>query len=496
MSNIFQFVKGQKVPRAVFDLSRETKLSMRFGELIPVLCEEVVPGDEFNINTETMIRFAPMLAPLMHRVDAYIHYFYVRSNLVMPTFEQLITGTEALTIPTLESATPVVEGDLLDYFGIPPGIIPNTVDINALPIRCYKQIFNDYYRDQDLQDELDVDDDTDWGIMLRAWEKDYFTSARPWAQKGNPVEFQITSYPSFLTPARGYVSGTIATGAVRTATATNADGSKDIQDFNEQDLELQNISHTLGSIDMNEFRTAHRIQRWLERNARAGSRYVEHLLAHWGVKSDDGRLHRAEYIGGGRTPVVISEVLQTTGSEDANAHPVGELAGHGLALGNTNKAHHYCKEHGYILAIMSVLPKSAYSQGIHRMWSRNSVYDFYNIEFARLGEQEILNREIYAQNDETETGNTGVFGYQSRYAEYKYANSTVHGDFRTTLDYWTLFRKFSSLPTLNDQFIKCDEEADDLNRPFAVVGGDKMWVQLYHNVTAKRPMPFFNDPTL
>lgn len=494
--NLFNVIAKPKIPRSTFDLSHEKKLTGKMGYLYPVLCQEVVPGDRFDISTESMIRLAPMVSPVMHRVDSYIHYFYVPNRLLWEYWEGYITGQNKIDLPNRTfAASDLDEGELLDYFGLPThDFSPATLKVNTLPLRAYKLIWNEYYRDENLSSELDITDDTSFRDLLkRAWEKDYFTSALPWAQKGGTVDMTITSTPTYLQPALMTDQTSTITPAIGNVKLGTQVGtySREIEDSSNNDLAIQNIDSIEGNIDINELRTAHRLQRWMERNARAGTRYVEHLLAHWGVKSSDARLDRPEYIGGGKSPVVISEVLNTFGSDDANAHPQGSMSGHGLNVGATNQASKFCEEHGYIIGLMSVLPKTGYYQGVPRMFTRLSHMDFYYPEFARLGEQEVKNKEVYMST--VANDNEATFGYQSRYAEYKYQSSMVHGEFRTSLEHWHLGRKFIAAPTLNDAFV--ESKPDD--RIFIVQDGtDQLWINLYHKITANRPMPYFNDPTL
>lgn len=241
-------------------------------------------------------------------------------------------------------------------------------------------------------------------------------------------------------------------------------------------------------ITVEELRRATRLQRWLERNARSGSRYVEHLLSHWGVRSSDARLQRAEYIGGGKTPIVISEVLNTAGG----TLPQANMAGHGLSVGVTNQGSKYCEEHGFIVGIFSVMPEPVYSQGLNRKFKRFSNLDYYYPEFAQLGEQEVELGELYMTDDPV--NNEATFGYQSRYAEYKYNPSTLHGLFRSDLEYWHLGRKFAAPPALNSTFISCYWA--NMERIFAVQNQQQLIVQMLHTIKARRPMPYFNDPTL
>ena len=345
--------------------------------------------------------------------------------------------------------------------------------------------------DENLDGEYDYQQMSDDELCYkrctpRAWEKDYFTSALPWAQKGNAVtmDAEINLRPATMlrqldndSPTSNESLQTGNAAAHHNTIRTSLDSTELIVD----NIESINIS-------VEELRRATRLQRWLERNARSGSRYVEHLLAHWGIKSSDARLQRAEYIGGGKSPVVVSEVLNTTGTADL---PQGNMAGHGINVGRTNTAYKFCEEHGYILGIMSILPEPTYQDGLPRLFSRKLNLDFYFPEFAQLGEQTVLNKELFISGDPLIDDD--AFGYQSRYAEYKYNQSTVHGEFKDTLDFWHLGRKFQNLPALNSEFIACTPS----NRIFAVTDDpNHLYIQLYHKITAVRPIPFFNDPKL
>lgn len=508
-NQIFQFVPRPKIQKATFDLSHSRKLSGKLGQLIPIFCQECVPGDTFNIRTESFIRLAPMTAPVMHKLNATIHYFFVPSRILWSKWEDFITGHEDETVPTINLSGQIPIGGLMDHMGIPPkDYEANAVLINALPFRAYTQIWNDYYRDQNFETEVAVDNiATDAGydtatLRYRAWEKDYFTSALPYPQMGTligntsvpaQVNYKNTLIKSDNSTAisagddveiGSLVSGEPTTGRHFLKTTTNTNG-----------MILENIQDV--TIDVQELRMATRLQRWLERSMRSGSRYFEHLLAHWNIKSKDARLQRAEYIGGGRTPVIISDVPNTSATAEA---PQASLAGNAYAVGNSNIAHKFCEEHGYIMGIMSVLPETAYQNGINRMYDKLLPLDFYFPEFAQLGEQEVKKQEIFVEGTVSGSAhNADTFGYQSRYAEYKYIPSSVHGEFRKTLNFWHMGRDFQACPDLNADFLHADKISDGVDpwRVFAVNADvEQMYVHLFHDVKATRPMPFLNDPTL
>lgn len=493
--NIFETVRGKRIKRSHFNLSHEKKLSMNMGELVPILVQEAIPGDKFQINSETLVRFAPMVAPVMHRVNAYVHYFFVPNRLLWDYWEDFITGDQELSAPTWNTPNGwMTAGSIYDYLGMPTHLTTGALPMNTLPLRAYKLIYNEYYRDQDLQPEVDITADAAHAYLFkRAWQKDYFTSARPWAQKGGSVQLPTSTSANYADVGRLYDSLGVP---VNNASDVRSDSEGYLQvDASAEDGNLRNLDEDQpidALIDINDLRTAHRLQRWLEKNARAGSRYVEHLLAHFGVLSDDARLQRPEYLGGGKSPVIISEVVNQTGrtSDDTEALPQGSLAGHAINVGNTNQATKYCKEHGWIMGIMSVIPTTNYFQGIPRQLSRKVNTDYYFPEFAQLGEQEVLNQELYVQatSDDQE-----VFGYQARYAEYRHGISTVHGDFKDTLKFWHMAREFDSKPVLNYEFV----EANPTERIFSVEDNShKLWVNVYNNVQAARPIPKYNVPSL
>lgn len=495
MNKIFNINPPAKVRRSAFDLSHERKLTGEIGKIIPVLMEEVVPGDKWKVQTTQLIRLAPMLAPLYHRLNAYVHYFFVPNRLLWDGWEDFITNQPgAGSVPQCNVPANPGIGSLPDHMGLPM-VTGSTsgLDVNVLPFLAYHLIWNEYYRNQHLQAELDIKNPANYNALAnmplhyRNWEKDYFTSALPFAQQNTPVYAETSPVAGNAWIRDPVTNQIVASGG---NLGTDATG-KLIQNPSGNAMNLDVSSGVL----IEDLRQANRLQRWLERNVRSGSRYVEHLLAHFGISAQDSRLQRPEYLGGGKSPIVVSEVLNNTSIDPAfgGQLPQGYPTGHGISVGQTNQAELYAHEHGYIVGLMSVMPDSAYMQGIPRKFKRTTALDFYWPEFAQLGEQEVMNSELWV-NPTTPLADEGVFGYQSRYAEYKYIPSTSHGEFRSTLDFWHLTRKFAVKPVLNEEFVQCKPRSEDI---FAVTyDKEHLWINLSHNIVAIRPMPFFNVPSL
>lgn len=505
--NLFTQVELTKIKSNVFDLSHDVKLSFKMGELIPIMCTECVPGDKFQISCESLLRFAPLVAPVMHRMDVSMHYFFVPNRILWNHWEEFITNTEvagsvpAAPVFAITGASPST-GTLLDYMGVPEVAgMTGTIYVNALPFAAFQSIYNEYYRDQNLVTEVQstvVDGNNAINsncnaMRTRAWGHDYFTAALPFAQKGDPVQIPIGSQRVVLDgsvttgqefkdasnhalPTTGAVTGTAVTGVL------DVGGVESVLDpagtlITEDSGQAANIT---------DLRRAFKLQEWLERAARGGTRYIEFIKSMFGVFSSDKRLQRPEYITGVKTPVVISEVLNTTGTDDA---PQGNMAGHGVSVTQGNYGSYFCEEHGWIIGIMSCIPQTAYQQGIPKKFLKTSPFDYYFEQFAHIGEQAIQNQELYIHSTVAER--TETFGYIPRYAEYKFENNRVAGDFRSTLDFWHLGRQFSSLPALNQSFIECVPDT----RIFAVEDGtDYLWAHVYNKVKAVRKMPFFGSP--
>lgn len=507
---IFNQNIGFKPKKNAFDLSHEKKLSCNMGDLIPILCEEIIPGDTFKMNSEIMMRLAPMISPVMHRVNVYTHFFFVPNRLVWDNWQKFITGGEKGTdlpvapyLNRLGSDAFFQKGQLADYMGynVVSGI-SSAQRLNALPFRAYHTIYNEYYRDQNLENPLNVnktdgEDSIVYSLQKRAWEKDYFTSSLPWTQKGGDVSIPLDTATAPVVMKSG--SAPTLFKQTNNNSLLGATGSTSMQlgileDSQSNDLKIDpngGLEADLSGVNIStveDLRRATRLQRWLERNARSGSRYIESIFTHFGVVTPDYRLQRPEFLGGGKTPVVISEVLQTSSSDTTT--PQGNLAGHGMAVGNSHSWTKTFNEHGFVIGIMSVLPKTAYMQGIRKHFLKTDKFDYYWPEFAQLGEQPVYRKELY--NNEA-YNSFNVFGYQSRYCEYKYIPSSANGDFRDNLKFWHMAREFSAAPALNSTFVK----SDPTSRIFASTDAShKLWVQIYHNIKAIRPIPYFNSPTL
>lgn len=486
---------------SAFDLSHEKKLSCNMGNLIPIYLQEVVPGDQFRVSSEIMMRFAPMVSPVMHRVDVFVHYFFVPNRLVWNQWEEFITGgkegTSTPVFPQVNINDPTNEvGSLFDYLGLPPGdgTSSGPYQVSQLPFRAYTLIWNDYYRDPNLHDEVDHTSVIEnQKIRNRCWEKDYFTSALPFAQRGvaPQVPFDINYKPYTEVYNEDGTKPANNSGGVDIQAGVGANNDSVLRpDALIDNLRFENLDQSTTGLDVNELRRTVRIQRWLEKAARGGYRYIEVLLSMFGVKSSDARLQRPEYLGGGKQPVVISEVLNTTGTTE---HPQGDMAGHGISVGKSNTFQEQFEEHGYVMGIMSVLPRSSYYKGVPRHWRRFDRFDHPWPEFANLGEQEVTNDEVFLDGSAPDTG---VFGYQQRYADLKYGVGSVHGDFRNTLDFWHLGRNFATLPALNESFVEFQHQ--NFHRIFAntTTTDHKLWVQIYHDIKARRPFPYFADPRL
>lgn len=511
MSNVFKKVGGMRPGRSMFDLSYDKKFTCDMAQLIPVMCDEVVPGDFWKIGNQAVIRFQPLVAPILHEINMYVHYFFVPYRILWDEWETFIsggvTGDETPTIPTWDptDSTPD-EGSLWDYLGFPTGIEPAGALPLDFPRRAYNLVYNEFYRDETLITEVALTNET---ILNRCWEKDYFTSSLPWQQRGTAPALPISGHSHAIFPASFNATGTNTWPAVSSSNTSNmvmnyvsqvpfssdtkATLEKGVPTVSVTKANLDNNTvdlSTATTFDIADLRLAFQIQKWMERNARAGARYTEFLQSHFGVSPRDERLQRPEYIGGSKTPIIISEVLQTS-STDATS-PQGNLAGHGISVSDAYCGKYHATEFGLIIGLMSVMPRSAYSQGINRQWLRRTKYDFYFPEFANLSEQAIENAEICATTSSVH--NTGIFGYQGRYDEMRVKQNMIAGELRSTYDYWHLGRQFDTgtPPTLNGTFVTCTPRKD----VFAVPAEPGLIVSFGNLIKAFRPLPIMAEPGL
>lgn len=540
--SIFDSVFVKKPGRSLFNLSHEKKFTANFDYLYPFLIIDTVPGDTFKCSVEMLVRTAPLVAPLMHRINVKVNYFFVPLRLLWTDWESFITGVDqhtdfvdATTLnpyfvnpvkPYISASTVntydddlLRDGSLMDFLGFPTMRPNETFDsssdfnIDLLPFYAYNKIFVDWFRNQNVQGGWEGkhasgehDNGVNYMILRRRmYEKDYFTSALPFAQRGDAVPIPIGTGSSIEFKNDGYTvvknvngqpAGNIATLTTdREGNFTNGDTNSPVLLDNSAQLQINETS--IGTI--NDLRIATRLQRWLEKNARVGGRYIEQILGHFGVHSSDARLDRAEYLGGYTLPIVVSDVEQnssTVGTSVSGTNtPQGHLSGKGTAYGNSNPIKCYCEEHGFIIGLLSILPRTSYQDGYPRMYRRNTRYDYYFPEFANLGEQEITKDELYFSLADASKRSQARFGFQERYCEYKYIPSTVHGEFKNNLQFWHLGRSFSSQPVLNESFVK----AQSRNNIFAVTDNnvaDHFYISLFNNVSAMRPMPKQSIPTL
>lgn len=509
--NIFNSVAMKQPQTSRFDLSHDVKLSFRMGQLVPTNLIEVLPGDKFDLSAENFLRFAPLVSPVMHKVNVTTHYFFVPTRLMWSGWEDFITNNDQLELPYVNVGQ-VSVGSIADYLGYPTGIYPQTQKVLIFPIIAYLRIWNEYYRDQNLQTLINIDlvagDNTAAFLnyftrvpLRRAWQHDYFTACLPFAQKGDSVQLPLTFQNDIpVEYARNTVSPPVSNArwvnAVTGAPASPSAWNNGVpQDANGNRLEWNpsvnyNVDIQSDAVDINTVRRAFRLQEWLEKNARGGTRYVENILSHFGIKSSDARLQRPEYIGGSKQNMIISEVLATAENTDAIV-PVGNMAGHGISVGGGNRMNYRAEEHGYIMGIINVQPVTAYQDGMNRMFTRETNLDFAWPTFANIGEQEVKKKEVYALTTGTEGEET--FGYIPRYSEYKYMNSRVCGDMRTSLDFWHLGRKFTNVQELNAEFIECNPST----RIFAVEDDvDHIYAHIFNNVSAVRKLPKFGIPTI
>lgn len=484
--------------RSKFNLSHTQLLTCMMGQLVPIGLTEVLPGDSFQHACSAFIRAAPLATPPMHPVRIAIRHFYVPNRLIWDEWEDFITGgpdgMDASVFPTM---SPVCnEGDLSDYLGIAPREIsdPNP-EVSALPFRAYALVFNEWYRDQDLVNPVSIstasgpDTATNQALLYAAWEKDYFTTCRPWEQKGPTVTLPLgTSAPVVIDQFRNVTLNEIR--SLETVEGENGGGGAQgiaAGSYPRGGWDQNQVAQLLGTADLstasaanvNELRLAFALQRYEEARARYGSRYTEYLR-YLGIRPSDARLQRPEYLGGGVTALQFSEVLSTTATAPGanETTGVGALAGHGIGLNRTNRYRRFFEEHGFVITLMHVIPQTMYPQGLFRHWNRRTKEDFWQMELQHIGQQAVLNKEVYLGHSNPE----GVFGFQDRYDEYRRAESQVHGEFRSILSDWHFARNFNSDIALNADFVTANPSVN----PFQAQANDTLYCAVRHQLVARR----------
>lgn len=521
--HLFSQIPSTQIPRSVFDRSHGYKTTFNSGYLVPFYIDEVLPGDSFKLTATLFARLATPIVPFMDNLYLETFFFFVPNRLVWDNWQKF-NGEQKNPSDSTDFLIPRVIGTnvqsqtLWDYFGLPTNV-DGPLQVNALPFRAYNLIFNEWFRDENLQESLKVptgdgpDNLTDYNLVRRGKRHDYFTSCLPWPQKGPGVEISIggsanitatvsgNGRPVFsianaehIPPGQLYAVNNTYQAPVQFNAGSTTGANQFPLAWKDPSLIVSGKADlsTATPISINDLRQAFQIQKLYERDARGGTRYTEILRSHFGVISPDARLQRPEYLGGSSARISINPVQQTSATNDTT--PQGNLAAYGVA---SDSFHGFSKsfvEHGYIFGFVNVRADLTYQQGVNRMWSRHGRFDFYWPVLAHLGEQAVLNQEIYAQGNGDDEK---VFGYQERYAEYRYYPSQITGKFRSTdpqpLDSWHLAQKFSSLPTLSSQFI---EDNPPVDRVIAVQDEPQFLFDSYIRLKCARPMPVYSVPGL
>lgn len=532
----FSQLPSVDISRSRFDRSSSVKTSFNVGELVPFYVDEVLPGDTFKVKTSKVIRMQPLVAPIMDNVYLDTYYFFVPNRLVWDHWRELMgENTQSSWIPETQYSVPQLTpptggwaiGTIADYMGIPTGV--DFLSVNALPFRAYALICNEWFRDENLTDPMLVPlgDGTTTGSnggnylldvckggkpFLASKYHDYFTSCLPSPQKGADVTIPIAQLADLpvVTGANHAVPDTmmhvtgeaISNGLIgvydgnvmKIATSTQPTGVGEAA-FNIDNLWAKG-TNAIQATSINQLRLAFQVQKLYEKDARGGSRYIELLKSHFGVTSPDARLQRPEYLGGNRVPITINQVLQQSATVEGST-PQGTPTGLSLTADTNSDFTKSFVEHGFVIGLMVVRYDHTYQQGLNRMWSRKSRFDFYWPVFANIGEQAVLNKEIYAQGIAKDNE---VFGYQEAWADYRYRPNICTGEMRsqaaTSLDVWHLGDDYSALPSLSDDWIR--EDKANLDRSLAIKSSvsNQIWADIYIQNICTRPMPMYSIPGL
>lgn len=516
----FSQVPNVTIGRSKFNRSHVLKTTFDEGKLIPIFVDEVLPGDSFKLKVTTFTRMATPIFPVMDNLYLETFFFFVPMRLIWDNFQKFMGEQENpgdstdYLIPS--GSFSIDSGSLFDYFGLPLTSSGKSLSFNVLPFRAYWLIWNEWFRDENLQVSAPLfkgdspfiwDKDVSlangfhfWDCAPRGKRYDYFTSCLPWPQKGPGVELPLGG----AAPVRGSDGTTYnllksesgRTGILQTTSTVSS---------NQENLSIYNIGtntplfsnmvadlSVATAVTINSLRQAFQLQRYYEKDARGGTRYIEKIKSHFGVTSPDARLQRPEYLGGHSDRININPVVQTSSTDSTS--PQGNLSAFGVSGARYHGFSKSFVEHGYIIGLANVRADLTYQQGLNKMWSRKTVLDFYWPSFAHLGEQAVLNKEIYAQGTDVDDQ---VFGYQERYGEYRYKPSMITGKFRSTasqpLDAWHFSQKFDNLPTLSNQFI---QDHPPISRCLAVPSEPHFLMDAFFNLKCVRPMPLFGTPGL